>query len=298
MKPMLLPRETPDLSTLTYPLHASPKLDGIRCLITKDGPLSRTLKPIPNPGIQEFFKARPYLEGLDGELIVGYPHDRNVMQQTTSVVMSKSRLSRFSYYVFDMFNLSSDYEARRRSLSQLLHKYEYDCYPVVQYLHGSVMYSKEDVDTYETDCLSLGYEGIVLRNPQGKYKEGRATLKEGNAWKVKRFADDEAELVRIEPLLHNANEAETNELGRTKRSTAKSGLVAMDTMGALVVRNKTFGEFSIGTGFSEEDRSWWFDNWKEVKATKDLIKFKYFPTGIVDKPRHPVFIGIRDHRDV
>ena len=51
-KPMLLPRETPDLDKLQYPIIASAKLDGIRCLIKDGVALSRTLKPIPNKSIQ------------------------------------------------------------------------------------------------------------------------------------------------------------------------------------------------------------------------------------------------------
>ena len=48
MKPMLLERKNPDIYKLDYPFYVSPKLDGIRCVITADGPKTRTLKPIPN----------------------------------------------------------------------------------------------------------------------------------------------------------------------------------------------------------------------------------------------------------
>ena len=47
MKPMLAV-EAEDFEALTYPLLASYKLDGIRCLITVDGPRTRSLKPVPN----------------------------------------------------------------------------------------------------------------------------------------------------------------------------------------------------------------------------------------------------------
>ena len=49
MKPMLLPRETPDLDNLQYPVYVTPKLDGIRCLFKGGVALSRTLKPIYIP---------------------------------------------------------------------------------------------------------------------------------------------------------------------------------------------------------------------------------------------------------
>jgi DNA ligase-1 len=45
-------------------------------------------------------------------------------------------------------------------------------------------------------------------------------------------------------------------------------------------------EFNIGTGFTAEDR-----------AKKDwvglIVKYKFFPIGVKDKPRHPVYLGLR-----
>ena len=58
-----------DLTKLEFPLLASYKLDGIRCLLLDDV-VSRTNKTIPNDYIRS--KLLPYLElKLDGELIVG-----------------------------------------------------------------------------------------------------------------------------------------------------------------------------------------------------------------------------------
>ena len=67
-----MPRETPDLDNLQYPVYVTPKLDGIRCLFKDGVALSRTLKPIPNKSIQVWAKQyAKVLEGMDGELIVG-----------------------------------------------------------------------------------------------------------------------------------------------------------------------------------------------------------------------------------
>lgn len=110
--------------------------------------------------------------------------------------------------------------------------------------------------------------------------------------KLKRFEDSEAEVLGIEEEMHNANTAETNELGRTKRSTAKAGLVGKGTMGALIVRDvKTGVEFNIGSGFTAHDRT---EAWKPG----ELVKYKFFPVGVKDKPRHPVFLGRRSKLDV
>ena len=57
---------------LRFPVLVSPKLDGIRCVIHNDQPVSRTLKPIPNRFIQSELGFYP---PFDGELMVGDPLD-------------------------------------------------------------------------------------------------------------------------------------------------------------------------------------------------------------------------------
>ena len=74
---------------LSYPLLASPKLDGVRALIINGIVMSRSFKPIPNAHVQELF-GRPEYNGLDGELIVGAPTDKDVYRNTTSGVMSQA----------------------------------------------------------------------------------------------------------------------------------------------------------------------------------------------------------------
>jgi len=71
-------------------------------------------------------------------------------------------------------------------------------------------------------------------------------------------------------------------------------------MGTLIVRDiKTGVEFEIGTGFTAADReSIWFDYLDYPRAKWPLVKYKHFPSGAKDKPRHPVFLGWRDKMDV
>jgi hypothetical protein len=73
----------------------------------------------------------------------------------------------------------------------------------------------------------------MLRDPNGPYKFGRSTRKEGYLLKLKRFCDSEAEVIGVVELMHNGNEAKTNALGRTERSTRKAGKTGMGVLGAL-----------------------------------------------------------------
>ncbi len=146
------------------------------------------------------------------------------------------------------------------------------------------------LDAYEAEMVALGHEGIMLADPSGLYKFGRATTKGGELLKVKRFIDSEALIIGMEEEMFNGNEAQTNELGRTKRSTAKDGLVGKGTMGALQVRDVATGvEFNIGCGFTADERvRFWKDDYVGL-----TVKYKSFPIGTKDKPRHPVYLGMR-----
>ncbi len=289
-KPMLLPRETPDLGKLKYPIIASAKLDGIRCLIKDGVALSRTLKPIPNKSIQAWAKKyADKLEGMDGELIVGDPASSTVYRDTNSFVMSHDKEGEFWYYQFDYWNLDAPYD--KRIGNALI--------PVpesVIFLGYKIVNNKEELLKYEETILNVGYEGLILRNPNGKYKYGRCTVKEDNAFKLKRFEDAEAVIIGFEEEMHNGNIAETNELGRTKRSTARSGMVGKQSLGAFTCRTPEGIEFSIGSGFSQQDR---LDYWKSKDSLMGCtIKYKHFPIGVKDKPRHPIFLGFRDPIDM
>jgi len=130
------------------------------------------------------------------------------------------------------------------------------------------------------------------RSPMGAYKYGRATLREGSLWKLKRFTDGEYRVVGIEEQMHNANEKTRDELGRAKRSSHKENKRGKNTMGALNgVDTQTGVEFDVGTGFTDVERQDIWDNWPRDKGT--LRKYKSLAVGVKDKPRHPVDLGTR-----
>jgi DNA ligase-1 len=52
---------------------------------------------------------------------------------------------------------------------------------------------------------------------------------------------------------------------------------------------KTGVEFHVGTGFTAADRALM---WAKPPIG-ETVKYKFFPVGVKDKPRHPVFLGFR-----
>lgn len=282
-KPMLA--TDAELDKLRFPLLASPKLDGVRAIVRNGVVYSRSNKPIPNPGVQAAFKE---YEHYDGELIVGSPTNESCYRDTVSDVMKHEGDSRAFFYVFDhVEELTAEYTRRQKRLipgNRVL--------PLQQRL----ITDHEHLMTFESNAVTMGYEGLILRSPDAPYKCGRSTVREGYLLKLKRFLDDEAEVIGFEERMHNGNEATISELGYTKRSSHKENKRGRGDLGALVCRTSAGVEFSIGTGFTDSERAAIWRDRDQLLGT--LAKFKYFPVGVKEAPRHPVFLGWRAAEDI
>jgi DNA ligase-1 len=286
-KPMLA--TDADLSKLRFPLYASAKLDGVRAIVREGVVLSRSLKPIPSKHVQETFG---HLEHLDGELIVGDPTSPTCYRDTVSMVMARDR-GRFDvgYHVFDWVGRPESRWLNRQITA--LDSIAFETAPVRSHPQTLVL----DMDMLlevETEALEQGHEGLILRDPDAPYKFGRSTVREGFLLKLKRFVDAEAVVVGFDERLHNGNEATVDELGHTKRSSHQANKTGHGDLGALVTHYQG-QECRIGTGFTAEDR---LEIWQNQSSyVGKIAKFKFFPTGGKDKPRHPVFLGWRDPLD-
>lgn len=286
----LLAETCEDRSALKFPVYATNKIDGIRCLIINGVPVSRNFKPIPNKFIQSCLTGLP--SGLDGELLVG-----NTFQECTSGVMSEDGEPDFRYCVFDYVkdDLNKPYLDRIRDLEQLvddgvLKSHFTTLIPVK-------VSSLEELEKFEAHALATGHEGVMVRSGNGRYKCGRSSVKEGILLKIKQFVDSEAVIVGVEELMHNNNVATKDAFGRTERSSHKANLAPAGTLGALLVKDTKSGvDFKIGTGFDAVTRlALWND--KDNLVGK-IVKYKSFPVGVKEAPRFPVFLGFRHPNDM
>jgi len=264
-----------DIDKLRYPLIATPKIDGIRCIIVDGQAVSRTFKPIPNRYV------RSKLEGLppvDGELIVG-----NNFQDCGSGIMSYDGEPDFTYCVFDILT-------EQPYIQRLAYLYSLTFDSFCKKLLHEVVNDKEKLLQIEEDYLAAGYEGVMLRHPDSPYKCGRSTFNEHYLLKLKRFEDSEAEIIGFEEQMHNANSQTRDAFGLAERSSHKDGLIPMNTLGTLLVRDvKTGVEFGIGSGFTQEQRQ---ELWL-TRPLKAIVIYKFQPHGVKDKPRCPIFKGFR-----
>jgi DNA ligase-1 len=286
-KPMLsADASTVDLSTLHYPLLVSPKLDGVRALIWEGVAYSRNAKPIRNHFVQRWAKD---LNRLDGELVVGSPTSPHCLNTTQSGVMSFEGNPDFTFHAFDILDDDRPFKYR---WSDLRHAPQDR---IVQVEHKLVTCMAELLRCEEV-WLTEGYEGIMLRDPQGRYKQGRSTLREGGLMKLKRFQDGEAVVRSVEEGSSNTNTLQSDELGRAKRSYAKSGLVPNGMVGTVIAVDPQWGELRIAPGtmsHSERRRHWVLEGKELIGKT---IHWRSFGYGVKDKPRFPRFYGVREDK--
>lgn len=288
------PKSFPDyFKKLQYPLLCSAKYDGIRCLTKGNLALSRSGKILPSLQVQEEFSP---LANLDGELIAGEATDFDVYNRTQSHVMSEDKPADLTYYVFDYIHqdwLLKPFFERLEQAEAILETYNRDNVKIVPHTYVD---NYDELIAFENECLAAGFEGIMMRNPVGHYKNGRGTFREGLIYKLKRFEDSEGIIVDFVEQMLNNNVQERDELGYSKRSQAKDGLVPADTLGRFIVDwNGMILDIAPGNFNHAQRKEIWSNRSNFVGK---LLKFRYFNHGIKDKPRFPRAIGFRNSEDL
>ena len=263
-----------DVTCLGFPLLVSPKIDGIRALV-KDGVVyARSGKPIPNRHVQKLFGR---FHGYDGELLVGDPADPKAFRNSQGGVMSKDGEPDVAFWLFDAWN-RGDMPYSRWLDANLAAQRADALGERVVLVPQTLLHRRRELNAYESKCLKRGFEGVMLRDPQAGYKNGRSTVKEGILLKLKRFADAEAVVIGLE---------EQRDKGGNPNGT----------LGALRVRDLVSGVcFKIGSGFEGDERAKF---WRMGEAMYGAyVRYRHFPSGAAEKPRFPVFDGLRGALDL
>lgn len=317
-KPNLAAKPKPEdldklLPLLRYPLLGSPKYDGIRVEVQNGKLYSRSLKLIPNLAMQKLW-GRKELNGLDGEIIVGPATASDCFNRSTSAVMSRDKLAEDAVFnVFDRFSDDAEpFDCRLEDAEDVIEQSSIGAVRPVKHI---LLRNLAQLLAYEAKETGKGHEGIMLRDPNGVYKQGRSTLKEGGLIAVKRFVEIEAFILDIYEQNENTNEQKENELGKMKRSSHKAGKVGKGTLGGFHVRpliqdgekacNYVFNKpcdchpiFKVagGPGLTNALRD---ELWaKRDSLVGKIVKVRYQLIGTMDKPRIPQFLGFRDERDL
>ena len=246
------------------------KLNGIRCIITSKGAFSRTNEQffaIPHilEELKDFFVENPNAY-LDGELYnPKHVNELNKIAELVSVVRKQKDVDEtllqktkniVEYHIYDGYNFStvtenSSNKDRREQLTKKFANFNF-----VKLIKYWTVYSEENLlKLFKEYVENEGGEGLILRNPEGKYEHKRSK----NLLKFKKMEDAEFEIVEL--LEGNGNWA----------NCAKAALCKIEN-------GKTFKTNLEGT---QEFLAQAWKNRKEYAGKKITVRFQeYSPYGI------------------
>jgi DNA ligase 1 len=298
LKPMLAPLnspiDTPDFfAYVKFPCMLSPKIDGIRGMAQKGVLYSRTLKRIPSAQAQSLFSKA---HGLDGELVEGMPIGHDLFNRTTSYIRSGAKEGNIFFYAFDHVTPQTlgdpfiERQARAHELVNMVNN------PRLRFIQHHMCHSLEELLYVEDEYLSLGYEGLMIRDPYAPYKtHARSTMNEGYIFKLKRFTDAEGVIVGFKEGQINNNIQIRDERGYASRSKAKEGMKGAGIVGTFLVEFKK-GTVKVAPGsFKKDMLKYIWEHRDEFIGT--VLKFRYFEFGIVKELRFARALGFRDEYD-
>lgn len=271
---------------LKYPVYASPKIDGLRCLVINGRPMSRSFKPIPNLYVQECFKGWSHSAVFDGELVI----TNGTFRDAQGELRSTHGKPVFEFHMFDIVvgDLRKPFQERIKDF----HSYTFPDFARI--LPQTLIKGPHELEHYYHAELTLGHEGIMLRAPHSPYKCGRSTLKEAYLLKLKPFTDSEAVILGTFEQFSNQNPLYLNELGTTSRSSHQSHLIPKGTLGGFHVCDLSTGatfDIGIGEGWTEAFRA---EVWKDRESyLGKVITYKHQVHSDYSKPRTPVALGFR-----
>lgn len=185
--------------------YTQPKLDGIRCIATKDGLTSRQGKPFFLPHIvkalEPIFKMWPDVI-LDGELY--NHHFRDNFNKISSLVKKQSRTPEeeaeceryVEYHIYDCVNPDDKFVSRILHIKGMLTICHH---PKLVWVNTQEVQIEKTLDEYFEKYLEDGYEGQIVRF-DAPYEIGQRS---DSLLKRKNFIDEEFELVSVMEGLGN-----------------------------------------------------------------------------------------------
>ena len=271
-EPMLAAKWEDYKDKIQYPIYSQAKLDGIRCIVTKDGMFSRNGKPIISAphiidSLRNLFVVNPDLI-FDGELYADkFANDFNTIvslvkkTKPTDADLAESK-KQIEYHIYDLPSSKKNFLHRAYDLGILFETY-LEMGKFCRLVDTRKAENEESVMEQYGLLVEAGYEGQILRiDAPYENKRSKSLLKH------KSFIDEEYQILDIV-------EGEGNRSG---------------TAGYMVFNTRE------GKRFKSNVKGTWDETAEMLRNKKQLIgkqaTIKYFnltPDGI---PRFPFVINI------
>jgi len=278
IKAMLAHKYDPDKAD--YPSYIQPKLDGVRCLFTKDGAFSRAGNQFMNvkhieKDLEVVFNRYPNLI-LDGEL---YNHGlKDDFEKIISLVKKKKptdeqrdeAAQQVQYHMYDVASFpQATYTWRMGFITRLNDSSVVRTSPHLVIIDTKVALDLDEAMSLHSHNLRSGYEGSMYRSLDGYYKGTRSW----DLMKFKDFHDDEAVIVGYET-------------GKGKRQ---------GTLGKFIMQDDEGIEFGCppGKGYDYKDLAGMLDNVHDYIGQR--ATFTYFQRTKAGSYRHPHYKCLRNY---
>lgn len=303
------------LDKVRFPCGCQPKIDGVRAM-NLDGTLTgRSLDPFEGYGITEYF-SKPKFLGLDGEMTLGSkPNCTNRLCSLTTGAMGRfkgvSEMADLHWWIFDYITpktVSLPYKVRYGYAAERVEKLAHPRIHLVPMHFGDDALWLEALIAHNAE---QGFEGTIIRSLDAAYKEGRASKKHQELWRVKPWADFEILVTKVIEADANTNAKKANTLGRSERSSAKAGKVPKGMLGSIEglmladfhdplsgkLLFKKGLQVTAGRGeMTADEAADYYVN--PHKIVGHIAKIKTMTHGVKDLPRFPTYKSHRLSQDM
>ena len=178
--------------SIKFPCYTQRKYDGTRCVaISGKGLYSRNKKRYPHlEHIVAEINKLPSTIILDGELYsdtLTFQEIVGIVKRETLKEGDEAKQLQIKLHVYEIIN-KAPYEERYANLQILFNKYKFQHLVLVK---SDICESEEAIKELHARYVQEGYEGLMLRNKTGLYKNSRAV----DLQKYKEFFDGEFKIV-------------------------------------------------------------------------------------------------------
>ena len=178
--------------SIKFPCYTQRKYDGTRCVaISGKGLFSRNKKRYPHlDHIVAEINKLPSTIILDGELYsdtLTFQEIVGIVKRETLKEGDEKKQLQIKLHVYDIIN-EAPYELRYTNLQILFNKYKFQHLVLVK---SDICESEEAIKELHARYVAEGFEGLMLRNKMGLYKNSRAV----DLQKFKEFFDGEFKIV-------------------------------------------------------------------------------------------------------
>jgi DNA ligase-1 len=264
------------------PMWAEPKLDGLRGVLIVDGDegkaLTRTGMDVPNANhiLEELLDSGEF-QGmvLDVEFLATNWNDSQSIVKTQSVHPLAETLKAHAFDLLSVseWKLSQCYRAlelRKFDLMRRLDNFEFE---KTVYVDHKIVSTEADAKQHMSEMVKAGYEGIMLKDPDGNY-----VFKKTNLW------------LKYKPFFEADFTIEGAVEGRGKHEGKLGALKIVGFVNDRLIKSE------VGTGFDDDQRKTLWHDYESERLLGRIVEVEYQEITEDGKLRFPAFRRVRDDK--